>query len=179
LKPKIWTFEWRKIIKKLKSEVECYLRKSELPSDSTDLNDQKLKWKSSFYWVFSDQNGVHNFIKTENMDYWVVEIIIELKSEVECYRLNRFEWSKTQIKRAQFTEWDQNGVHNLIRTRDVKKQTYGNMLSKKSPWEMCREKSRLSLTWVRSELSEFQCNYDWSWFCQNLARIGSRVILKF
>jgi len=55
---------------------------SELSSDSIDLSDQNLKWKSSIHWVFFDQNGVHNLIRTENMDFWVEKNYEKLKSEV-------------------------------------------------------------------------------------------------
>jgi len=55
---------------------------SELSSDSINLSDQKFKWKSLIHWMFLNQNGVHNLIRTENRDLWVKKNYEKLKSEV-------------------------------------------------------------------------------------------------
>ena len=55
---------------------------SENSSDSIDLSDQKLEWKSLIHWVFLDGNGVHNLIRTENMNLWVEKNYEKLKSEL-------------------------------------------------------------------------------------------------
>jgi len=75
---------------------------SELSSDSFDLSDQKLKWKSLIHWMFLDQNGVHNLIRTENMVLWSKKIMKNSKVKFKCYlktsfKLDRFE-SSTQMK---------------------------------------------------------------------------------
>ena len=61
---------------------------SELSSDSIDLSNPKLKWKSLIHRVFLDQYGVHNLIRTENLNLWVEKSYEKLKSEVQMLPQN-------------------------------------------------------------------------------------------
>ena len=72
-------------------------------SDSTDLSDQKLKWKNLIHSVFLDENGVYNLIRTEKYGPLSGE---KFKSEVEGYlRTSQQIWMiENSNERAQFTE---------------------------------------------------------------------------